>query len=147
MYAAKRLGRCRFRRFFPLVYITLEFLLVPLSLIMVSALFEGEGGGAVIGASFIFRPFHPCEPLHPSRPNPPNCHRILAWNYATRTSDMPMPDFTLGSCDVGEDASKLVRGLLQGGCRLKGEGRCRRWVQECVDEVSSSGSSSDRVCG
>jgi sodium-dependent phosphate cotransporter len=53
MYAAKRLGRgAAIWRFFPVFYIALAFLLGPLSLEILSALFEGTTG-AVIGASLI----------------------------------------------------------------------------------------------
>jgi sodium-dependent phosphate cotransporter len=53
MYAARRLGRgAAIWRLFPIVYIALAFLLGPLALIMLSALFEGSTG-AVIGASLI----------------------------------------------------------------------------------------------
>jgi sodium-dependent phosphate cotransporter len=53
MYAAKRLGRgAAIWRFFPIVYIVLAFLLGPLALDVLSALFDGSKG-AVAGASLI----------------------------------------------------------------------------------------------
>ena len=53
MYAAKRLGRgAVLWRFFPIVYIVSAFLLGPLALDLLSALFDGSKG-AIAGASLI----------------------------------------------------------------------------------------------
>jgi sodium-dependent phosphate cotransporter len=53
MYAAKRLGRgAAIWRFFPIFYILLAFLLGPLALDLLSALFDGSKG-AIAGASLI----------------------------------------------------------------------------------------------